>query len=173
MSTYTSTYAYTRAQAVEDQIDVLFREGGVDASSRAKICLAVKKRWLTAVGLYLAKPSGRVYEVEARINWRAHSDVADLEFSTDLPGWEKNGSPEALILGRRFAATAASTGLEAHYWGRVTARFRRDSAEYREVCEAAGLAPNSSVPAWSGTPRTTNISLQDVSEIGATVRSTL
>jgi hypothetical protein len=173
MSTYTYTSAYTRAQAVVDQIDVLFREAGVDASSRAKICHGVRNRWFSAVGLYLAKASGRVYEVEAQINWRDHSDVAELEFNSDLPGWEKNGSPEALILGRRFASTAASHSLEVHYWGRVTPEIRRDPAEHRRVCDETGLSFGGGVPDWSGTPRTTNIWLQDIAEMGASVRSTL
>jgi len=171
--TYTFTSAYTRAQAVVDQVDVLFREAGVDATNRAKICHGVRNRWFSAVGIYLAKTSGRVYEVEAKINWRDHSDVAALEFSSDLPGWELTGSPEALILGRRFASTATSNGLDVRHWGRVTSEIRLNPSEHRRVCEETGLSFGSSVPSWSGTPRTTNISLQDLSEMGASVRSTL
>ena len=173
MSTYTYTNAYTRSQAVVDQIDVLFREAGVGSASRAKICNGVRNRWFVAVGLYLAREAGMVYEVEARINWRAHSDVADVEFSSDLPGWEKNGSPEALILGRRFASTAQTHHLETQYWGRVSPEIRLDPALHRRVCEEAGLSFGSKIPRWSGTPRTTNVPLQDLAELAATVRSTL
>jgi hypothetical protein len=173
MSTYTYTNAYTRSQAVVDQIEVLFREAGVDASSRAKICHGVQNRWFVAVGLYLPRDGKRVYEVEATINWSAHSDVAELQFSSDLPGWEKNGSPEALILGRRFKSTATSTGLSVHYWGRVSAEVRSNPTLHRRACEESGLSYGSSVPGWASSPRVNTLPLQDLAEMGATVRSTL
>ena len=106
MSPYTYTYTYTRAEALVDQIDVLFREAGIADEVRAPVCSAVADHWLEAVGLYLARDGERVYEIEATINWKVHTDQPELSFSTDLPGWEEKGSPEAVLLGKRFAATA-------------------------------------------------------------------
>ena len=115
MSTYTYTHAYTRAQALVDQVSVLFLTGGIDRSRADKVCHGVHERWLEAVGLYLERDGHRVYEIEAGINWSAHSEVAELEFSTELPGWEGAGSPEALVLGTRFAAVAQDEDL-THGW---------------------------------------------------------
>lgn len=173
MSTYTYTNAYTRARAVVDQVDVLFSEAGIGDDCKSKICQAVQQRWLEAVGLYLERNGNRVYEVEARINWSAHSDQAELDFSADLPGWENIGSPEAIILGRRFAAIAREQGLSPRYWVRFTAAIRSNPAEHQRLCPLVGVVFNGRVPDWNGTPRTHSIPLQDLAEIGVSERSTL
>jgi hypothetical protein len=173
VSTYTYTHAYTRAQAVVDQVSVLYREAGISDSCTAKVCHGVREKWLDAVGLYLERNGKRVYEIEARINWSTHSDVAELEFSTDLPGWEGSGSPEAIILGARFAAVAKREGLAPSYWVLFTAAIRADSALHRRLCPEAGVDYGSSVPDWKGTPTTRSLSLQDLREMGLSERSTL
>lgn len=173
MTLYTYTYAYTRAQALVDQVDVLFAAAGINADDRAKVCRGVSERWLDAVALYLQRSADRVYEIEARISWSAHSDLAELEFSTDLPGWEGTGSPEAVILGRRFAAVAARHGLRPTYWVRFTANIRRDAARYASLCPLVGVTYGSRAPDWNRTPTTRSLPLQDLGEIDVSERSTL
>lgn len=173
MSTYTYTNAYTRSQAVVDQVSVLYREAGINDASTAKVCRGVREKWLQAVGLYLERNGQRVYEVEARISWPARSDIAELEFSADLPGWENTGSPEAVILGRRFARVASDQGLTARYWVLFTAAIVRDPGRHRQLCPEVGVVFDSRVPDWSETPRTTSLPLQDLHEIGLSERSTL
>jgi hypothetical protein len=173
LSTYTYTHAYTRAQAVVDQVSVLYGEAGIDDASTAKVCRGVEERWLAAVGLYLKRGGRRVYEIEARINWSAHSDHAELEFSGDLPGWEKTGSPEAIIIGRRFAAVAKKEGLIPHYWVQFTAAIWADPALHRRLCPQVGVVFESRVPSWAKTPATRSFSMQDLREIGLAERSAL
>ena len=173
MSTYTYTHAYTRARAVVDQVSVLFLEGGIDKASTDKVCNGVQERWLEAVGLYLERDGHRVYEIEARINWSAHSDVAELEFSTDLPGWEGAGSPEAMVLGTRFAGVAQDEGLTPHYWVRFTSAIWAEPDRHRRLCPKVGVVFGSTVPSWAATPTTRSLRLQDLSEIGVSERSTL
>jgi hypothetical protein len=173
MSTYTYTYAYTRAEAVIDQVDALLAEAGIDDADRAKVCRGVRERWLAAVGLYLERNGNRVYEIEARVNWSAHADQAELEFSTELPGWEGSGSPEAIILGRRFAAVAKREGLSARYWGLFTPTILANPTEHQRLCPLVGLSYGSRVADWASTPRTRSLPLQDLAEIGMSERSTL
>ena len=173
MSTYTYTHAYTRARALVDQVSVLFIKAGIDSSRTDKVCHGVQERWLEAVGLYLERDGYLVYEIEARINWTAHSDVAELEFSTDLPGWEGAGSPEAMVLGARFAGVADAEGLTPHYWVRFTAAIRADPDRHRRLCPEAGVVFAGKVPGWEATPTTRSLQLQDLREIGVSERSTL
>jgi hypothetical protein len=173
LSTYTYTHAYTRAQAVVDQVSVLFGEAGIDETSTAKVCKGVENKWLVAVGLFLERNERRVYEIEAEISWSTHSDLAELEFSTDLPGWDNNGSPEAIILGSRFAATAEKEGLAPRYWVRFTAAIRNNPQEHRRLCPEVGVVFGGSVPDWAETPRTHSMPLQDLREISLSVRSAL
>ncbi len=173
MSTYTYTHAYTRAEAVVDQVSVLFLKAGINASSTDKVCHGVQQKWLQAVGLYLERNGHRVYEVEARINWSAYSDVAELAFSSDLPGWEGAGSPEAIILGTRFAGVADREGLTAHYWVQFTSAIGANPALHQRLCSEVGVSYGSSVPSWAATPRTRSLPLQDLREIGLSERSTL
>jgi hypothetical protein len=173
MTTYTYTHAYTRAEAVVDQVSVLFSEAGIDSKSTAKVSKGVENRWLVAVGLYLSREGQRVYEIEARINWSSHSDVAELEFSSDLPGWENNGSPEAIILGRRFADVVARKGLVPRYWVLFAPAIRADPARHSSLCPEVGATYQGSVPGWAKTPTTRSLPLQDLSEIGMTERSAL
>jgi hypothetical protein len=173
LSSYTYTYAYTRAQALVDQVSVLFAEAGISESGTAKVCHGVRERWLDSVGLYLKRDGGRVYEVEARISWSAHSDRAELEFSTDLPGWEGKGSPEAIILGRRFAGVAERETLEPHYWVLFTSEIRADPARHQRLCPEVGVSYGSSVPDWSKSPTIRSLPLQDLREVGLSERSAL
>jgi len=173
LNTYTYTHAYTRAQAVVDQVSVLFLEAGINSSSTKKVCHGVEQKWLEAVGLYLERSGRRVYEVEARINWSAHSDVAELEFSSDLPGWEGSGSPEAIILGRRFAAVAGVEGLTALYWVLFTPTIRGDPVRHQSLCREVGVIYGGRVPEWEATPTTRSLRLQDLREMGLSERSTL
>ena len=173
MSTYTYTNAYTRTQVVVDQIDVLFDEAGIDDDRRAKICHGVGQRWLEAVGLYLEQDGKRVYEVEARINWSAHSDVASVEFSTDLPGWEDSKSPEAIVLGGRFQGVAEEHSLSPRYWARFMSAIRANPAEHKRLCPLVGVLYQGKVPDWASTPTTRSLSLQDLGEIGMSERSVL
>lgn len=173
MSTYTYSYAYTRAQALVDQVDVLFTAAGIDRDATAKVSYGVDQKWLTSVGLYLCRGGNRVYEVEARINWSAHSDSASLDFSTDLPGWEGTASPEAAILGARFAARAQTEGLEPHYWVRFTAAITSDPARHSQLCPKVGVSYGSHPPAWAKSPTEITLRLQDLGEIGLAERSAL
>jgi hypothetical protein len=173
MSAHTYTYAHTRTRAVVDQIDVLFAEAGINDSSREKISHGVEERWLDAVGLYLERDGDRVYEVEARINWSAHSDLAGVEFSSDLPGWENSGSPEAIILGSRFRGVAKEQGLSPRYWARFTSSIRANPGEHERLCPLVGVSYQGKVPDWAATPTTRSLSLQDLGEIGMSERSTL
>lgn len=173
LSTYTYTHAYTRAQAVVDQVSVLYREAGIDDASTAKVCRGVEQRWLEDVGLYLQREDRRVYEIEARINWSSHSDLAALEFSADLPGWEGTGSPEAMILGRRFARVAADEGLEPRYWVRFIAAIRAKPEVHAQLCPDVGVLFQGYVPDWAKSPETRSLPVQDLREIGLSVRSAL
>ncbi|WNM28148.1 hypothetical protein RN607_03855 [Demequina capsici] len=173
MSTYTYSYAYTRAQALVDQVDVLFTAAGIDQGATAKVCFGVNQKWLTAVGLYLSRDGNRVYEVEARINWAAHSDRATLDFSTDLPGWDGTASPEASILGARFAARARDQGLAPHYWVRFTTEITADPARHSELCPKVGVSYGSHPPEWRKSPSESTIRLQDLGEVGLSERSAL
>jgi hypothetical protein len=173
LSRYTYTYAYTRAQAVVDQVDVLFGEAGIDEDRTQKVCKGVDQRWLEAVGLYLERDGARVYEIEARINWASHADSAELSFSTDLPGWEGKGSPEAVILGRRFAAVAEAENLTPRYWVLFTKLIRDDPARHRALCVEVGALFGSRVSDWQTTPESRSIPLQDLGEIGLSERSAL
>ncbi len=170
-STY--TYTYTRAQAVVDQISVLFSQAGIDENAVSKVCRGVQERWVDAVGLYLARDGKRVYEIEATINWPAHSQNASIAFSSDLPGWEANGSPEALVLGRRFAGKAASHDLNPHYWVLFAQAIRNDPARHRALCPLVGVVHQGHVPNWGGSPLARALPVQDLGEIGLAVRSTL
>lgn len=173
MSAYTYTHAYTRARAVVDQVSVLFLRAGIHSSSTEKVCHGVREKWLEAVGLYLERDGRRVYEVEARINWSTHSDVAELEFSSDLPGWEGSGSPEAIILGTRFAAVADRERLTAHYWVLFSRTIRANPGLHQRLCPEVGVSYGSSVPSWAASPTTRSLPLQDLREIGMSERSTL
>jgi hypothetical protein len=173
MTPYTYTHAYTRAEAVVDQVDVLFSEGGIDDAALVRVCNAVKERWLEAVGLFLTRDGARVYEVEAKINWSAHSDHAELSFSSDLPGWEGKGSPEAVILGRRFLKIAEDEKLERNFWVLFAKAIRDNAAHHKALCDQVGVVFGGSVPAWKSTPQTTSLPLQDLGEIGLNVRSAL
>jgi hypothetical protein len=173
MSPYTYTHAYTRAEAIVDQVDVLFSEGGIDDDARARVCHAVEQRWLEAVAIFLTRGGKRVYEVEATINWTAHSDHAELSFSIDLPGWEGKGSPEAVILGRRVAKLAEDENLERSFWVRFTKAIRNDVARHKALCDRVGVIFRGGVPDWKNTPQTTSLPLQDLAEIDLSVRSAL
>jgi hypothetical protein len=173
MSTYTYTHAYTRAEAVVDQIRVLYRLAGIADTATDKVCHGVDQKWLTSVGLYLVRNGRRVYEIEARISWTAYSDGPYVDFSSDLPGWEGTGSPEAIILGQRFAAVATREGLAPHYWVRFTSAIWADSALHASLCPKVGVTHGSSVPEWAKTPTTRSLPLQDLREIGASERSAL
>ena len=173
LSTYTYTHAYTRARAVVDQVSVLFHGVGINSSSTQKVCAGIEARWLDAVGLYLERSDRRVYEVEARINWTGHSDVAELAFSTELPGWEGSGSPEAVILGSRFSAVAKREGLIPRYWVRFTPAIHADPARHERLCSEVGVLYGSSVSSWAKTPTTRSLPLQDLREIGLSERSAL
>jgi len=173
VSTYTYSYAYTRAQALVDQVEVLFTAAGIDKDATTKVCYGVDQKWLTAVGLYLRRNGGRVYEVEARINWSAHSDNASLDFSTDLPGWEGNASPEASILGSRFAAQAQTAGLEPHYWVRFTPAITGNPTLHSQLCPKVGVDYGRHPPGWAKTPTETTLRLQDLGEVGLAERSAL
>lgn len=152
MSTYTYSYAYTRAQALIDQVHALFTAAGVGADATGKVCHGVEQKWLEAVGLYLQRDGKRVYEVEARINWAAHSDQASLDFSIDLPGWEGTVSPEASIIGSRFAARAQAASLAPRYWVRFTSAIRGNPALHQKLCPQVGVVFGSSVAGWAKTP---------------------
>ncbi len=173
MAPYTYTYTYTRAEALVDQIDALFREAGIDEDSRKRVCDGVNERWLVAVGLFLVRDDKRVYEIEASINWQAHTEHPELSFSTDLPGWEEKGSPEATIVGKRFAATAADEKLDQRYWVLFAKSIRDDPARHKELCNKVGVIFGGGVPGWKQTPNTQSLPLQDIREIGLSVRSAL
>jgi hypothetical protein len=171
--TYTYTYAYTRAQALVDQVSVLFSEAGISESNIVKVCHGVQQRWLDSVGLYLKRDGDRVYEVEAKIKWSAHLDTAELEFSTDLPGWEGKGSPEALILGRRFAGVAERESLAPQYWVRFTSAIRAEPSLHQRLCPQVGVSYGSSVPDWAKSPTIHSLPMQDLREVGLSERSAL
>ncbi len=173
MSTYTYTYTYTRAEVLVDQVDVLFTEAGIEDAGRKRVCDAVSNRWLEAVGLFLERDSKRVYEIEATINWTAHAEHAELSFSTDLPGWDGKGSPEAVILGKRFAANAAGQGFSRSYWVRFVKSIRDDPLRHKELCGKVGVVFGGSLPAWRQTPASRSLPLQDLGEVGLSERSTL
>ena len=171
MSIYTYTHTYTRAEAVVDQVDVLFGEAGIGEGSRSRVCDAVNQRWVEAVGLFLTKDGNCVYEIEATISWSAYSDQANLSFSTDLPGWVEKGAPESTILGKRFAAVAAQENLASNFWVRFVASIRHDPTRYEHLCDKVGVGGR--VPEWKRTPETQSFPLQDLREIGLSVRSAL
>ena len=173
MSPYTYTYTYTRAEALVDQIDALFREAGIAEDRRDLVCKGVSEHWLDAVGLYLEQDDKRVYEIEASINWQAHTENPELSFSTDLPGWEEKGSPEAVILGKRFAATAAAQGLRPRYWVRFAKPILGDPARHEDLCGKVGVNFGGHVPGWKQTPTTQSLPLQDLREVDLSVRSAL
>ena len=171
MSIYTYTHTYARAEAVVDQVDVLFSEAGIDEGSRSRVRDAVNQRWLEAVGLFLTKDGNLVYETEVTIRWSADSDQANLSFSTDLPGWVGKGAPESTILGKRFAVVAAQEHLAANFWVRFVESIRNDPARYEQLCAKVGVGGR--VPEWKRTPETRSFPLQDLREIGLSVRSAL
>ena len=173
MSIYTYTHTYTRAQAVVDQVDVLFNEAGIGEGNRSRVCHAVNQHWLEAVGLFLTKDGNRVYEIEATISWTAYSDQANLSFSTDLPGWVRRGAPESTILGKRFAAVAAQETLAATFWVRFVKSIRDNPSQHEQLCDKIGLSYGSGLPKWKRTPETRSFPLQDLREIGLSVRSAL
>jgi hypothetical protein len=170
---YTYTYAYTRAEIAVDQVDVLFGEAGIDESRRQRVCNGVGQRWLEAVGLFLERDGRRVYEVEAGINWSAHADQAELSFSIDLPGWEGRGSPEALIVGRRFAVIAANERLDPRFWVRFVKAIRDDPQRHESLCDEVGVVFHGRLPGWKRAPETRSFPLQDLGEIDLHVRSAL
>lgn len=171
MNTYTYTHTYTRAEVVVDQVSVLFARAGIDASDTARVVRGVNERWLDAVGLFLSRNGAMAYEIEARINWAAHSDLAELDFSTDLPGWESNGSPEAIILGERFSGVATKHGLLRRWWVRFTPAILADPARHSQLCSVLGVGGR--LPEWERTPTTRSLTVQDLREIGVSERSTL
>jgi hypothetical protein len=173
VSPYTYTHTYTRAEALVDQIDALFREAGIKEDFRGPVCNGVNERWLEAIGLYLERDNKRVYEIEASINWLTHTEHPELSFSIDLPGWEEKGSPEAMIFGKRFAATAADEKLAPHYWVRFVKSIRDDPARHEELCNKVGVSFRAHPPDWKQTPDTQSLQLQDLQEIGLSVRSAL
>jgi hypothetical protein len=121
----------------------------------------------------LERNDHRVYEVEARISWSTHSDLSELEFSTDLPGWSNTGSPEAIVLGKRFAAVAVREELSPRYWVLFTAAIRNNPELHRQLCPEVGVSFGSRVPEWTKSPVTRSLRLQDLREIGISERSTL
>lgn len=171
MSIYTKTYTHTRAQAVVDQVGTLYRLAGIDTASTDRVCYAVDQRWLVAVGLYLERNGGRVYEMEARITWSAYSDGPELEFDSDLPGWEDEGSPEAVVAGTRVAAIAKREGLSVRFWVHFTPEIHADDVLYRQRCKDVGVGGK--VPDWKSTPTTRTLPIQDLREIRLSERSAL
>jgi hypothetical protein len=171
VSIYTNTYAYTRAQAVVDQVGTLYRLAGIGTASTDRVCNAVDQRWLAAVGLYLEREGARVYEMEVRITWSAYGDGPELEFDSDLPGWEGVGSPEAIIAGTRVAAIAKHEGLTVEFWVRFTPEIFADDALYRQRCTDVGVGGK--LPAWKSTPATRSLPIQDLREIRLSERSAL
>jgi hypothetical protein len=108
--------------------------------------------------------------------WHPHATVsADLAraFSTDLPGWEGKGSHEAIILGKRFAATAAAQKLAPRFWVRFVKSILDNPTRHKELCDAVGVVFGSRVPDWKQTPDARSLPLQDLAEIGLSVRSAL
>lgn len=172
-STSTYTHTYTRAQAIADQVSTLFSEAGIHSDAVAKVCQGVQERWLESVGLFLARDDERVYEIEAKIDWAAHSQHASIAFSTDLPGWEANGSPEALVLGRRFAGKAKSNNLSPRYWVRFTPEIQNDPALHQKLCPLVGVVYQGRIPNWGAEAKTLALPVQDLGEIDLAVRSTL
>lgn len=173
MSTYTYSYAYTRSQALVDQVGALFGAAGIGQDSIDKVRHGVNQKWLDAIGLYLTRDGMRVHEVEARINWSAHAGTASLDFSIDLPGWDGTVSPEAAIVGARFAARAGAEGLTPSYWVRFTSAVRRDPDLHRRLCPQVGVVFGSSVAGWAKTPTEKALKLQDLGEVGLAERSAL
>jgi hypothetical protein len=151
----------------------LFREALIAEDARSRVCNAVGEHWLEGVGLYLVREQKRVYEIEATISWSAHSEQPELSFSTDLPGWEDKGSPEAILLGRRFATTATTGKLSPRYWVRFTQAIREDAGRHKDLCEEVGVVYGGGIPGWKQTPTTQTLPLQDLREIGLSVRSAL
>jgi hypothetical protein len=171
VSTYTSTYAYTRARAVVDQVGTLYRLAGIDDANTDRVSLAVEQRWLVAVGLYLERNGERVYEMEARITWPTDGSAAELDFDSNLPGWEGAGSPEAIIAGTRVAAIAKREGLTVNFWVRFTPEIYANDALYRQRCLEVGVGGR--LPDWKSTPSTRSLPVQDLREVRLSERSAL
>ena len=173
MYTYTYTHAYTRPEAVVDQVEVLFGEAGIGEDARGRVCNGVNQRLLEAVGLFLERDDKRIYEIEASITWGAYSDQVELSFSIDLPGWAGKGAPESIILGKRFAAVAAKEGLRGSFWVRFVKSIRSDRVRHEQLCEQMGVSFGSRLPGWKRAPEARSFPMQDLGEINLAVRSAL
>lgn len=170
--TYTHTSARTRAEAVQDQVDMFLQYAGItDEKAREGILKGISEHWLTKVGVYLAANEKRFLEVEVALDWQAHADYAALtpEIRTDLPGWADGAAPEVRTLGRRFGLKARELGITPGYWVVFTTEIHTDDERYRRACTAVGVHPGGIIPEWRTPPQSRSYTVEDLAEVSVAI----
>ena len=156
------TYTYTRTSTLVDQVDIFLRQSGIADAPRKRVVDAINERWIEAVGVYVEKAEERVLEGSLEINWKAHSDQAELTISTDLPGWEGGAAPELTILATRLNEYATSERLSINFWVLFVKSIRDDPVLLASRCEKVGVG--GPPPPWKSSPRSQRIPIQDIPE---------
>ena len=164
----TYTYTYTRTDTLVDQVDIFLRRSGIDDASRKRVVDAIGEKWIDAVGVYVEKGGERVLEGSLEINWKAHSDHAELTVASDLPGWQDGAAPELAILAQKLSDYASSAKLDVSFWVKFIKDIRDDPVLYKSRCEKVGVG--GAPPPWKSTPRDQRIPLQDLSEAHVVLR---
>lgn len=162
------TYTYTRTSVLVDQVDLFLKRAGIDVAPRKRVVDAINEKWLEQVGLYVEDGGERVLEGALQINWKAHSDHAELTISTDLPGWEDGAAPELIILAKRLREYADSKRLTVHFWVVFIEKIRNDPEIYPRRCQTVGV--DGPPPPWKKTPEARRIPLQDLPEAHVVLR---
>ena len=162
------TYTYTRTSVLVDQVDSFLQASGIQDGPRKRVVDAVSEKWLEQVGVYVEDHGERVLEGSLEIDWKAHSDHAELTISTDLPGWEDGAAPELIVLAKRLREYADRKSLRLSFWVVFVHAIRNDADIYQIRCKAVGVG--GPPPPWKRTPETRRIPLQDLPEAHAVLR---
>jgi hypothetical protein len=170
--TYTHTSARTRAEAVQDQVDMFLQYAGIsDEKAREGILKGISEHWLTKVGVYLVENGKRFLEVEVALDWQAHADFTALtpEIRTDLPGWADGAAPEVRTLGRRFGLKARELGITPSYWVVFTNEIHADPERYRQACMAVVGGTGGTIPDWRTPPQSRSYTVEDLAEVSVAI----
>jgi hypothetical protein len=88
----------------------------------------------------------------------------------DLPGWSKGASPEIQTIGNRFGKRAQQLGLRPRFWVRFVPSIRDDQALHQRRCREVGVVFRGGVPAWKSDPDERTYSVEDLREVGVSLR---
>ena len=124
-------------------------------SDISKFLTAVENKELSAVGIYIEDAGYRIAEVEFEIDWDEHQRMigeCGTQFNIDLPGWDKNISPEAYIAVQHLVSAAKEMRKNVRSWISVSPAVRSDPNKHKKVCDTLGYSYGSHVSPWKNEP---------------------